>query len=143
MKIIYLVLSILWACFLFMATCTAYPDLFISNHEVVFHFTSSPDMNSLLITNDIQLTDAYWIHYKAGHFLGFFFLACLLMGAFKKPQTAIIIAIFYALLTEVLQLFFNRDGRLVDMGIDTCGILLAYLITRLLSFSSVNNNYRS
>jgi VanZ family protein len=35
------------------------------------------------------------------------------------------LAISYALLTEVLQLFFTRDGRLFDVGFDAMGICMA------------------
>lgn len=66
-----------------------------------------------------------------GHFFGFFVLA-LLASSFGKNTSALYGCAAYAGLTEILQLFFYRGGRIYDVINDSLGILLAYLLCLIL-----------
>ncbi|XJZ26994.1 VanZ family protein [Bacillota bacterium Lsc_1132] len=51
----------------------------------------------------------------------------------KNHKTAVALSLSFAFATEFLQLFLGRDGRLYDLGIDTFGILSAYLCMMVLN----------
>ena len=55
---------------------------------------------------------------KLGHIVVFFILTVLLVKCIYSKSLALLLAISYAALTEVLQLFFTRDGRIFDIGFD-------------------------
>ena len=74
---------------------------------------------------DFQWASNDWILRKIGHFIGFFILA-LLASNFGKYKSAFYLCIIYAALTEILQLFFFRGGRIYDVINDSLGVLLAY-----------------
>ncbi|MBM4764467.1 VanZ family protein [Bacillus sp. B15-48] len=103
--------------------------------NVEFRWNSSPDFSSLFIINDIALIHTWWLLVKFGHFLGFAIFAFLLYLWMGNRLKATTISIIFAVFTEVLQLFFGRDGRLYDVLIDSMGILTAlFLLNKYFSF---------
>ncbi|MGX6443690.1 VanZ family protein [Neobacillus sp. K501] len=70
---------------------------------------------------------------KLGHIVAFFILTVLLVKCIYSKSLALLLSISYAALTEVLQLFFTRDGRIFDIGFDGIGILLGLSLGILFS----------
>lgn len=120
------ILTILWGLILFIFTCSLNFQLLIRYHIIDFQLNPSPDWSELF-KMDFQWYSTDWVMRKIGHFLGFFILALLASG-FGKSKMAFYICVGYAALTEILQLFFFRGGRIYDVINDAFGIGLAYLI---------------
>lgn len=130
-----LFLIFLWAAIIIVATCNNDAHAFLFDQIIRFSFDASPNMADLLIVNDIDFADSFYSIQKTGHFLSFAVLYVLLFSWLKKRFQAVAIAIAFAIGTEILQLYFERDGRLFDVLIDTLGILLAFvIINTLLNF---------
>lgn len=119
---------IVWGLLLFVFTCTANLDELFHHYVLRFHWVSHPDFTDLFILTDAKFTSAHYLFQKTGHFLGFAVLAALLMNALGSRKKAFILTFLFAVLTEILQLYFVRDGRLLDMVIDSVGIALALYI---------------
>jgi VanZ family protein len=125
-----IILTTIWALVLFVFTCSVNLHLLIRYHIVDFQFNPIPDWSELFRL-DFQWESHDWVQRKIGHFIGFFILA-LLSSNFGKYKSTYFISIFYAALTEILQLFFLRGGRIYDIANDSAGILLAYLLCLML-----------
>ncbi|GHH97399.1 VanZ family protein [Neobacillus kokaensis] len=119
-----------WAGMIFVFTCTASFNGLMDTGEIRFYINPTPHFSELLAPLPLQLSGGFLIQ-KFGHAFAFFILTALLQIAFQSKKLVFSLATFYAALTEFLQLFFTRDGRLFDVGIDTIGILLALGIGRL------------
>ncbi|WP_269049808.1 VanZ family protein [Sporosarcina sp. G11-34] len=96
-----------------------------------FKFESAPLFSDLFIISDIHLTSEFYLIQKIGHMAAFGLLYLFLFHWIKKPRLAFFCCGLFAFTTEVLQLYFNRNGRLFDVGIDLVGIFLAYLLSRI------------
>ncbi|MFC7365184.1 MULTISPECIES: VanZ family protein [Bhargavaea] len=120
--------ALLWAAVIIIATCTSDPRTFLFEAKVSYHIEFAPNFYELLITSDFNFNSKFYLVQKIGHFLSFGLLYVLLLTWIKRLGKAFVLCGLFALLTEVLQLFFGRNGRLYDVGIDLLGILLAYLI---------------
>lgn len=128
-------LVFVWAAVIIVATCNNDAHAFLFDRIVGFSFNASPNLADLLIINDIDFSDSFYTIQKTGHFLSFALLYVLLFSWLKKHLPAVVIAVGFAVLTEILQLYFERDGRLFDAFIDTLGIFLAFvLINIVISF---------
>jgi hypothetical protein len=108
-------------------------DDLIFHHSIQFHWVNHPRFSDLFMIKDVKLTDPWWVFIKCGHFLGFSILELLLYSISKKRKFALIITILSAILSEILQLYFARDGRFLDMGIDSLG---AFLVSRFQPMST-------
>ncbi|WP_159438419.1 VanZ family protein [Edaphobacillus lindanitolerans] len=117
--------TLLWTALIVISTCTSDPHAFLYERTVNFHFESAPNVHDLLIMDDIKLNSTFYLIQKIGHFLSFGILYGLLLAWIKRPGKAFVLSGLFALFTEVLQLFFRRNGRLFDVGIDLLGIFLA------------------
>jgi len=117
--------TLLWAALIVIATCTSDPRAFLYELEVSFHLESAPNLYDLLILSDIQFESNFYLLQKIGHFLSFGVLYGLFVTWIKRPGLAFVLCGVFALFTEILQLFFGRNGRLFDVGIDLLGIFLA------------------
>ena len=124
-------LAFLWAAAIIVATCNNDAHAFLFDRIVGFSFNASPNLMDLLILNDIDFTDSFYLIQKTGHFLSFALLYVLLFSWLKKRLPAVAIAVVFAVLTEILQLYFERDGRLFDAFIDSLGILLAFILVNI------------
>lgn len=130
MKVRYrLFLVCLWSVILVVLTCTSNLESLFYNHTVRFAFDPHPDFSQLFLFDLTEIHPA-WIIVKTGHFLGFGMIDVLAFYLIRKQKPAMLVAILFAVLTEILQLFFNRDGRLYDMMIDSAGVLLSYFAIR-------------
>lgn len=128
------ILVLSWCIVLFVCTCTINFRLLADQGIVMFQLDRHPRLGDLFMVSDIRLGSDYYVMQKIGHFTGFLILTLLAtagtrtLGAYHK---GIQIAAGYAVFTELLQPFFGRDGRIVDMFIDGAGIALAaYLVWR-------------
>lgn len=130
-----IVLGLVWCYVLFVCTCTVSLRFLLSDSFIHFRFTAHPNWRELWIVSDINLHYKFYVMSKIGHFSGFFILS-LIFTNFGRIKKGLLLSIGYAVLTEILQLFFHRDGRIVDMFIDSAGILLAYWICGRLLDSS-------
>ena len=108
---------------------------------VIFTFSSMPDLKSGL--------EEFWdfVFRKIAHMAEFMVLFVLLARAFGIPPHqyiggggirkkwsllwALIISILYACSDEYHQLFvFGREGCIKDVGFDTVGVLIGYLLVK-------------
>lgn len=118
---------LLWLAFIFVCTCTSNPNKLIEHIYVSFNLVMNPDFMELLI-DDISLRSTVWLTHKAGHFIGFTILYVLILNWLRSTKSSLAISILLAVLSEIIQLYFARDGRISDMIIDSSGILLAWYI---------------
>lgn len=117
-------MGLIWAGFLFVCTCTINFWAMVKYQFIYFRFNEQPNWHELLKVK-FDWHDKSDIIQKAGHFGGFFILA-LILTDLGKYKSGIPLSLGYAVITEILQLYFHRDGRVVDIFIDALGILLAY-----------------
>lgn len=76
----------------------------------------------------------WWLFVKGFHVLEYAILTFLLLRASRRPILALGIAATFAMLDEFHQTFVPaRGGRLSDVGIDLCGVLLGLAINLYLS----------
>ena len=122
------ILTGLWVVMILVGSCTSDPQLFIFNQYVNFDFQSDVNFRDLFIISDFQLTSTFFLFQKIGHFAGFGLLFFLLFNWIKTYRFTFVFCVMFALLTEVLQLYFNRNGRLYDVGVDTIGLVAGYLM---------------
>lgn len=127
-----LILVLLWAAVIVVATCNNDAHAFLFDQEVRFSFTTTPEFGDLLIVDDIDFTDDFYLLQKTGHFFSFALLYVLVFTWLKSRRKAFYICAAFAVFTEVLQLYFERDGRLFDVLIDVLGALLALVLVNVL-----------
>ncbi|MWC27768.1 VanZ family protein [Paenibacillus sp. MMS18-CY102] len=123
------IIPLLWCAVLFVCTCTMSFKLLLQHFIIEFRWDSNPNLGDLFRMNDVWLTSKLYLLQKIGHFSGFFVLTMLIISAGGRQlhtiRRGVLLAAGYAVLTEVLQLYFGRDGRMIDMFIDGAGIALA------------------
>lgn len=120
-----IVLIVLWCFALFIGTCNESVSLIFTDFRIHFNLNSHPMWSDLWRIADFH-SNAYIIQ-KIGHFFGFFILS-VLMTNYGRYKKGLIWAISYGVITELVQPFFNRDARILDMVINTAGTLLAYFL---------------
>lgn len=123
-------LVLLWSAVIIVATCTNDAEAFLFDQEINFSFDWTPEFVEFLRLDDIDFSDSFYAIQKTGHFLSFALLYVLVLNWLKKKEKSFLLTAAFALFTEVLQLYFERDGRLFDAGIDFLGILMAYSFYR-------------
>jgi len=141
-----IVLTVVWALILLIFTCSLNFHMLIHHHIVDFRFNPSPDWLELLKL-DFHWSSADWVQRKAGHLVGFFILA-VIGSNFGKYRPAFFLSILYAVMTEILQLYFFRGGRIYDALIDSTGVFLAFLGCKFLQYArkdvrSIRNKNKS
>ncbi|RDI40029.1 VanZ family protein [Falsibacillus pallidus] len=125
MKIIQIVLV---AALIFLFTCTQSFDDLMYRGMIGFRFNPEPNFFELFQFNFTDLQDQPYIIQKIGHFSSFTIFALLVFSWVRKYRLTLLVSIGYAITTEILQLYFSRDGRFVDMFIDSAGVLAALLL---------------
>lgn len=115
---------LLWAVAIIIFTCTASFTGLLESGLVRFVWVKQPDFSELLFPLPLELSRDFLLQ-KFGHVLAFLILTLLLQTKFHSKAFILILAISFASLTEILQLYFTRDGRIFDIGFDLIGILLA------------------
>ena len=98
--------------------------------KINFHLNEAPNFRDLLITHDIHLHKEFYIIQKIGHIAAFGLLFILLLATIKRFTYAFILCSLFAFFTELLQLYFQRNGRLFDVGVDILGILIALFLCK-------------
>lgn len=121
-------LTLLWAAFILVAGLTSDAHAFLYQHEISFKLNPSPVFSDLLITSDIRLTSQFYLTQKFGHISAFGLFYILVFLWIRKPKKAIVICALFALSTEIIQLYFGRNGRFYDVGIDMIGVCLGYFV---------------
>ena len=124
---VYPLLTFLWATFIVIAACTSDAHAFLYEQVIQFHFESAPSYVDLLIVSDIHLNKEFYLIQKTGHMITFGVLYIFHLLWLKHSGTAFVLTGIFAAFSEVLQLYFNRNGRLFDIGVDLVGIFIAYL----------------
>ncbi|PFO04964.1 VanZ family protein [Bacillus sp. AFS076308] len=119
-----ILLIFLWMVIIFILTCTADFHQFLTTGIVHFHWNGHPAFVELLAPFPVVLSGDFLLQ-KIGHMCAFFILTILLQKEFHTNRLVLLIAFVYAALTEILQIYFSRDGRWFDVGVDGSGILLA------------------
>jgi VanZ family protein len=131
---------IVWIGAIFILTCTSSFRGLMESGVVRFAWDPQPVFTDFLRPLPARI-GADFLTQKIGHVVAFFILTGLLQSKLRSNTIILLMAIFYASLTEYLQLYFSRDGRLFDVGFDTVGILFALgvgsLFTRLDSWKSI------
>lgn len=117
----------LWASIIFICTCSASLEDVLMTHRIQFNWNSHPVFSVMLNPLPSDVTK-YFILRKLGHAFSFFIFTIVIY--LNKPSYLIsgITAFVYAFLTEILQLFFMRDGRLFDVAFDCTGIIAALFL---------------
>ncbi|MBT2700758.1 VanZ family protein [Bacillus sp. ISL-40] len=115
---------LLWAAAILILTCTADFSKLMASGEVRFEWVGHPNFSDLLFPLPLELSRDFLLQ-KCGHAFAFLILTLLLQTKFHSKAFILILAISFALLTEILQLYFTRDGRMFDIGFDLIGILFA------------------
>lgn len=121
------VVLIMWAVLIFLFTCTESMEQFLQQGVISFSWSKHPNMSEFFYPLPTTF-DTTFIHRKLGHALSFFILSILIFKLFLSKRKMLAISLFYAGLTEVLQLFFQRGGRLFDIGFDGIGVIAALII---------------
>lgn len=126
----FLLAALFWAAGILVVMCTSSAQAFMYEQVLNYEFNFTPELSDLFITSDVDLTDAFYLLQKAGHILSFGILYTLVFNWLRNHYKAFGLCILFAFCSEVLQLFFERNGRLFDVGVDFIGILLAVAIIR-------------
>ncbi|TFB14209.1 VanZ family protein [Filobacillus milosensis] len=85
---------------------------------------------------EFEFFKAYWLREdlivrKIGHFCIFALLFLHIFYLSNHVQRAVMLSLLVALLSEVLQPYFSRDGRMMDVLINSAGVLMMAGITQL------------
>ncbi len=123
---------IFFAAIIFVFTCTASFTQFIHDGTILFRFTMNPNWSELLLYNLSHFQNPSYVIQKLGHMTCFFIFTGILMNYFHNLKKATFLAFSYAVFTEIAQLFFTRDGRLLDVGYDSIGIVTFVLLYTLI-----------
>lgn len=103
---------------------------------IIFYFSSIPGLRSTHTTDFID-----FILRKAAHITEFVFLTFVSYRVarlfFTIKNNAITSAVFYSILyaisDEIHQIFvFSREGKVIDVGIDSIGIIIAVIFLFIL-----------
>jgi VanZ family protein len=122
---------ILWAGLIFLFTCCKSMEELIQQGVISFQWNAQPNIREFLYSLP-SVPDEAFISRKLGHALSFFILT--IFGYFRfSIRVMVTLSFIYALMTEILQLFFQRGGRLFDIGFDSMGIILAFVFLKVLS----------
>ncbi|MEC1595586.1 VanZ family protein [Bacillus spizizenii] len=113
-----------WTLFILLSVCTESFSSMIISQTVAFHFQPHPDLSQFLDIDLIELTVPAALIQKIGHVFSFFVLTYLLWKQRGSIKSAAAGSFAFAFFTEVLQLFFSRNGCIRDVLIDTVGIVL-------------------
>jgi hypothetical protein len=131
-KTLKIFMILIWAIFLSINTWTKDLESLLDFQYIGFIWDPSPNFWSFFYFNDITLIHPAFILVKMGHFIGFAVMDLLIFNLIRNHKVSIGISVTYAFLTEFLQLFWGRDGRLYDLLIDTLGVLTVYFLIKTL-----------
>lgn len=113
-----------WIFFILLSVCTESFSDMVMSQTVAFHFHPHPDLYQFLDMDFTQLTTPEAVIQKIGHAFSFFVLTYLLWKQWSCIKWASAGAFVFAVFTEIIQLFFSRNGCIRDVLIDSVGIAL-------------------
>ncbi|MGG1246317.1 VanZ family protein [Bacillus spizizenii] len=113
-----------WILFILLSVCTESFSGMIVSRTVAFHFQPYPDLSPFLDIDFTELTVPVALIQKIGHVFCFFVLTYLLLKQWGSIKSSAAGSFAFAFFTEVLQLFFSRNGCIRDVLINTIGIVL-------------------
>ncbi|MEH6991709.1 VanZ family protein [Neobacillus drentensis] len=113
-----------WCVVILIFTCTASFQDLIHFGVLSFRWDGQPMFSEFLSPFPSAISKSL-LFQKLGHIAAFHFLALLALMKFRSIPFILIMTASFAALTEVLQLYFSRGGRLFDIGFDLIGILAA------------------
>ncbi|MEH7438588.1 VanZ family protein [Neobacillus drentensis] len=134
---------IIWGFIILLHTWTSNLGALLRNQTFSFTWIVSPDYLSFFYLQDISTIHHYFIIVKTGHFVGFAIFDYLLFKWLNNHKRSLVISISFALITEILQLYFGRDGRMYDLVIDTLGILTVYFLLKVHLFTKQSHLTKS
>lgn len=134
----FLIAALLWAAGILVVMCTSSAEAFMYEQTLNYKLNFNPDFFDFFRTSDIALTESFYLLQKAGHILSFGVLYILVFNWLHNHYKSFGICVLFALCSEVLQLFFERNGRLFDVSVDLIGIFLAYIIIQQFRTNKVN-----
>jgi VanZ family protein len=117
-------LILVWCAVILLFTCTASFHDLVQYGIVRFQWSGEPEFAMFFSPLPDGLSSGIIIQ-KVGHVITFHLLTLLLLLKLRSRITILLLAASFASLTEILQLYFTRSGRLVDVGLDLIGILIA------------------
>jgi VanZ family protein len=133
---------IIWVGIIFLFTCSESMEQLLQQGVISFTWSKHPNMTEFWYPLPTTL-DATFISRKLGHALSFFILSILVFLLFLSKKKMLAISLFYAVTTEVLQLFFQRGGRMFDIGFDGMGVVVALIIVASLQLVQEKSLTRS
>ncbi|NRD76771.1 VanZ family protein [Bacillus sp. BRMEA1] len=123
-------LVVIWGLILAVHTWTDDLGSLLRLQSIGFKWVPSPHYMDFFNLDDITQIHRYFIIVKTGHFLGFALFDFFLFNWIRSHKWSLAISVAFALTTEILQLFFGRDGRLYDLVIDSSGAFLVYYLLK-------------
>ena len=136
----FLLAALFWAAGILVVMCTSNAEAFLYEQTLNYEPIFKPDFFEFFRTSDIALTESFYLLQKTGHMLSFGILYILVFNWLQSHYKAFGISVLFAFSSEVIQLFFQRNGRLFDVGVDLIGILFAYVILQLFLTNKVTTN---
>ncbi|MHC8661164.1 VanZ family protein [Bacillus amyloliquefaciens] len=110
-----------WLVFVFISALTeSFHDMIVTQ-TVAFRFTPHPDVSGFFVFDLAELAIPEAAIQKLGHAFSFFVLTYLFFRERRSMKRAVLYALAAAFLTEIVQLFFGRNGCLRDVLIDGLG----------------------
>jgi VanZ family protein len=113
-----------WCVVILIFTCTASFHDLIHFGVLSFRLNGQPVFSEFLSPFPSNISKSL-LFQKLGHIAAFQILTVLVLMKFRSIPIILIMTASFAALTEFLQLYFSRGGRLFDIGIDLIGILAA------------------
>ncbi|WP_438420804.1 VanZ family protein [Bacillus siamensis] len=119
-----------WLVFIFISALTeSFHDMIVTQ-TMAFRFTPHPDASGFFVFDMAELTVPEAAIQKLGHAFSFFVLTCLFFREHRRMKRAVLYALAAAFLSEIVQLFFGRNGCLRDVLIDSLGIAAFCVLQR-------------
>jgi VanZ family protein len=125
---------LVWCGAILVFTCTASFHNLIQFGVMSFQWDSNPPYLEFFLPFPSDVSSALLLQ-KLGHILAFQFLTILLLMKYKSKFLILIASSSFAALTEFLQLYFHRGGRVFDVGFDLIGILVTLGIASLITIN--------
>jgi VanZ family protein len=125
---------LVWCGVILVFTCTASFHDVIHYGVVRFQWDVTPPYLEFFLPFPSDVSRDLWLQ-KLGHILAFQFLTILLLMKYKSKFLILLAASSFATLTEFLQLYFHRGGRVFDVGFDLIGILITLGVASLFTIS--------
>jgi VanZ family protein len=130
-----------WCVVILIFTCTASFHDLIHLGVLSFRWDGQPIFSEFLSPFPSDISKSL-LFQKLGHIVAFQILTLLVLMKFTSLPSILIMTASFAALTEFLQLYFSRGGRLFDIGFDLIGILAALgMATLFKSKKSIQINF--